>query len=441
MTPTESQSTQEGDLALPTAFETYQFRDGRITHRVEVSGRVVESHVTASGGPDDDPKGAWWRSYLAGHVPEANQSLGRLRTVDLFSGPGGLALGLGQWCAEMGISVDPELAVDEDIEATHVYSANHRARAMSNRSVSTLIDYRVKGQAERASFAYDPELIDPAMEQAAQGVDVVLAGPPCQGHSNLNNQTRRVDRRNELYLTVPAFAVAANVPVAIIENVPMVLHDSDNVVETAKQLFESAGYTVTMGMLSAVEMGWPQTRKRHFMIARRDVPPIPLNEVRDLLHDEYKRSVWWAIGDLGQTDGDDFMHQTTELSDENQARVAWLHDHDEYDLPPSERPASHRDGTTYTAVYGRLYKDRPAPTITTGFFTPGRGRYIHPTQRRVLTAREAARIQGFPDTYDFTPDPDNPPTKVKLSKWIGDAVPMPLGYAAAMSALAPGLPS
>ena len=72
--------------------------------------------------------------------------------------------------------------------------------------------------------------------------------------------------------------------------------------------------------------------------------------------------------------------------------------------------------------------------------TPGQGRYIHPTQRRVLTAREAARLQGFPDTYDFAPDPENPPTKASLSKWIGDAVPMPLGYAAALSALAPGLP-
>ncbi len=441
MTSAESQLTQEDDPGSAAASELYRVRDGQITHRVEISGRVLESHVMSPSEPDDDLKGAWWRSYLAGNIPEANQSRGRVRTVDLFSGPGGLALGFRQGCAEMGVAVVSELAVDEDVEATHVYAANHQARAMSNRSVSTLIDYRVKGQAETAAFSYDPELIDPAIASAVKGVDVVLAGPPCQGHSNLNNQTRRTDRRNELYLTVPAFAVAANVPVAIIENVPMVLHDSDKVVETAKRLFETAGYTVTMGMLSAVEMGWPQTRKRHFMIARRDVPPVPLADVRDLLQDEHKRSIWWAIGGLGQTGGDDFLHQTTELSDENQARVAWLHDHDEYDLPPSERPKSHRDGTTYTAVYGRLYKDRPAPTITTGFFTPGRGRYIHPTQRRVLTAREAARIQGFPDTYDFRPDPGSPPTKVKLSKWIGDAVPMPLGYAAAMSALAPGLPS
>ena len=51
---------------------------------------------------------------------------------------------------------------------------------------------------------------------------------------------------------------------------------------------------------------------------------------------------------------------------------------------------------------------------------------------------KAARIQGFPDTYNFFPDPANPPTKSKLAKWIGDAVPSPLGYAAGISALGNG---
>ena len=71
--------------------------------------------------------------------------------------------------------------------------------------------------------------------------------------------------------------------------------------------------------------------------------------------------------------------------------------------------------------------------------TPGRGRYIHPTRRRTLTPREAARIQGFPDNYRFVTDPRKPPTRSKLAKWIGDAVPMPLGYGAALSVLGAGL--
>ena len=79
------------------------------------------------------------------------------------------------------------------------------------------------------------------------------------------------------------------------------------------------------------------------------------------------------------------MNCWPELSDANRRRIDWLFDNDAHDLPLSERPDCHRDGTTYNAVYGRLYPDRPAPTITTGFLTPGRGRYIHPTRRRVLT--------------------------------------------------------
>lgn len=53
----------------------------------------------------------------------------------------------------------------------------------------------------------------------------------------------------------------------------------------------------------------------------------------------------------------------------------------------------------------------------------------------VLCAREAARLQGFPDSYRFVTDPRQPPSRAKLAKWIGDAVPMPLGYAAALAAI------
>ena len=132
------------------------------------------------------------------------------------------------------------------------------------------------------------------------------------------------------------------------------------------------------------------------------------------------------------------MFSQSELSETNQARIDWLFDNDEYELGLAERPESHQKGTTYTAVYGRMRKDGPAPTLTTGFMSPGRGRFTHPTQRRVLTPREAARVQGFPDTYRFIADPANPPFRTQLAKWIGDAVPMPLGYAAALAAFAPG---
>jgi hypothetical protein len=77
-------------------------------------------------------------------------------------------------------------------------------------------------------------------------------------------------------------------------------------------------------------------------------------------------------------------------------RVDFLFDHDLFDLPDTERPDCHKNGTTYTAVYGRMHWDRPSQTITTGIGTPGQGRYIHSLRRRVITPHEAARLQGFP---------------------------------------------
>jgi DNA (cytosine-5)-methyltransferase 1 len=332
------------------------------------------------------------------------------------------------------------MVADVDEEATVVHAANHGSRSRITKSVTSLLDFSVRNIESGAAFPYPPELIDDGLMKSLSGVDLVLAGPPCQGHSNLNNHTRRDDPRNRLYLTVPAFAVAVGAPICVIENVPAILNDSEDVVAIATQLFEASGYEVTTGMLSASAMGWPQTRKRHFLVARKDALPVSLDLIRDMLAEETPRDAWWAISDLEDADTDSVLDVHTDLSTENIERIAWLFDNDAYDLDLPERPLSHRNGTSYQAVYGRMHPDLPAQTITTGFMSPGRGRYVHPTRRRVVTAHEAARLQAFPDDFVFVPDPTNPPSRSQLAKWIGDAVPMPLGYAAALSALGYGLP-
>lgn len=426
-------------------FSKYELLEGVIRHELQVgrlhlAAKQVYHDNPAVDGRNDDFKGLWWRQYLIGGEPEAVEPIGgQLSVADLFSGAGGLANGVRHLCSELGMSVVSELVADQDEEATAVYAANHPTRTRTNSGVQQLVEYQVVRKSGRAAFAYPPELLDEPLARTLDGLDLVLAGPPCQGHSNLNNWTRRNDPRNDLYLTVPAFAAAVGAKMCVIENVPTVLRDSEGVVETAVELFESEGYQITAGMLSASAMGWPQTRKRHFLVARLDVAPIPLPQIASLLRDE-PRSLWWGIGDLEDQVGDHPMRQVTNLSAENQTRIDWLFDNDEHDLDLEERPESHRGGTTYVAVYGRLKRNEPAPTITTGFTSPGRGRFTHPTRRRTLTPQEAARLQGFPDDYDFTPDPDNPPGRSQLSKWIGDAVPMPLGYAAALAALGPGWP-
>ena len=229
----------------------------------------------------------------------------------------------------------------------------------------------------------------------------------------------------------------------IIENVPAIVHDHGQVARTAEALFSKAGYTVETGVLKAAEMGWPQKRSRYFMIARKDRAPAGLHFVSQALsiqNGQQPLTAWWAIADFEDVDPEEHhMYRRAAYTEENQERISYLHREGAYDLPFELHNPTHRNGTTYPSVYGRLRPDRPIGTITSGFLTPGRGRYVHPTQQRTINPREAARLQGFPDDYRFMVNGE-PPLSKDLTKWIGDAVPMPLGYAAAMSALSGGLP-
>lgn len=433
-----SQITLEGDrLTRLLDFGRWSMRSSLSTSSLDES-ELEEAYK--------DPLGAWWRACLRGAVPEPVHPLESrpkpIRVLDLFSGVGGLMVGVEQLAAEAGRRVICELAVDTDADALAVHALNHRTRRISSESVTSLVDYRVRDSGSSASFVYPPTLLDDRLLDACQGIDLVGAGPPCQGHSNLNNHSRRSDPRNLLYLAVPAFAVACSAQAVVIENVMSVVHDEAQVVQTTRALLESCGYAVTEGVLAADAMGWPQTRKRHFLVARlandrNGSVPIPMAAVQAALAENPPRSVLWAIGDQEGLSPDQTMHVESELTALNRDRIQWLFDNDEHDLALGERPDCHQDGTSYGAVYGRMHAARPAPTITTGYMTPGRGRFIHPTEPRTLTPAEAARLQGFPDTYRFNPALDRPASRSQLAKWIGDAVAMPLGYAAAVSALSP----
>lgn len=435
--------------------ETSQVRmDGdRLVRTVQGGGWLLRSFIPATEAPGARKSGAahgllgaWWTACLRGAEPSPVsvplQQVEPLRAVDLFAGAGGMMVGVRQLAAEAGRRVVCELAVDTEADAVAVHARNHRTRRLSSESVTSLVDYRIRGSGASTTFVYPPELLDDELAAACANPDILVAGPPCQGHSNLNNHSRRNDRRNLLYLSVPAFAVACDARAVVIENVAGVVHDEMQVVQTTRALLEAGGYSVTEGVLAADAMGWPQSRRRHFLIARRGQgadpsQPVPISSVQQALADNPPLSVRWAIGGRQDLADDPMLHVGTELTEANRDRIRWLFDNDEHDLALGQRPECHQDGTSYGAVYGRMHADRPAPTITTGYMTPGRGRFVHPTEHRTLTPAEAARLQGFPDDYCFRPAPGRLPSRSQLAKWIGDAVAAPLGYAAALSALAP----
>lgn len=434
MTATALQYTLDAPAG---SWRTFEAAPGVLRQELRAGSLVGTSACTPLDA--DDHLGSWWRSYLSGAPLAAGTSLSTIRSIDLFCGPGGLSLGFARACEELGFEHRSLAAADSDLGALGVFSLNHRPDVTAT-SVSDIVDYQIRDTRDGPRFLFEPTLLREEWRQLTGRTDVVLAGPPCQGHSNLNNQSRRSDPRNRLYLAVPAVAVALDAPIVIIENVPDVVNDHHGVVDTARDLLRHHGYSVTSGVLAADKLGWPQTRRRFFLVARRGIAPLDLGAVANGLADE-PRPVLWALDPRPPADEASYMSETPAVSEENKRRIDWLFDNDQFELPLSERPDCHRDGTTYKNVYGRMRPDQPAPTLTTGFMTSGRGRFIHPHERRVLTPREAARLQGFPDTFLFAdPDAPAPPTRKYLAKWIGDAVPMPLGFAAGVAALSPGPP-
>jgi DNA (cytosine-5)-methyltransferase 1 len=212
-------------------------------------------------------------------------------------------------------------------------------------------------------------------------------------------------------------------------------NDRRDVVATAEALLKGAGYSVSSSVIKADALGSPQRRSRFFLLARRSDIPAE-NDLTDVLQvlKAPAAPVSWALSDIVDKEPCDIMDQAPLLTSENIARIEYLFKNELYDLPDAQRPECHRNGTSYRAVYGRLRWDQPAQTITTGFNTPGQGRYIHPLRMRVITPREAARIQGFPDWFCFTPNDPRQMTRKNLAKWIGDAVPPILGYATGLAA-------
>jgi DNA (cytosine-5)-methyltransferase 1 len=148
-----------------------------------------------------------------------------------------------------------------------------------------------------------------------------------------------------------------------------------------------------------------------------------------------KVTVRQAIGDLVRAQSSSPFDTSAVLSPENVRRIAWLFKNGAYDLPDKHRPKCHQNGHTYPSVYGRMKWDEPAQTITGGFLTPGRGRFIHPGARRTVTPHEAARLQSFPDSYDFQPG-GRPFARSLIAQVIGDAVPPLLARAVGIVGLA-----
>jgi DNA (cytosine-5)-methyltransferase 1 len=334
--------------------------------------------------------------------------------VDLFCGCGGLTFGVLEALYYNRMAASIKLAIDHNPHALEVYKSNFR---LSDDVVYKAdIGQLLSGNLGACAQSSEIDLIEPLGE-----VDILVAGPPCQGNSNLNNWTRGDDPRNQLYLKVVRFVELVKPRVVIIENVATVIHDKSQVIDKSQLILTKLGYTVAQFFVKASKIGIPQTRKRHILLAVKGLKFSP-DTLTNLFESSTEPPLSDFIDDLLDEckNKDGIFYTPSQMSTDNIKRVNYLFDKDLYDLPDSERPECHRNKKhKYRAVYGRLHWDKPAPTITGGFGSMGQGRFVHPLRRRVITAHEAARIQGFPDFFDFT----SVPTRNALYEMIGNAVP------------------
>ncbi|WOP19306.1 DNA cytosine methyltransferase [Raineyella sp. LH-20] len=357
-----------------------------------------------------------------------------VRTLDLFAGAGGLTTGLS---LADGLKILPVCAVEADESAAATYTLNHGGR---------IADGRVVG-----GTVYAGRIEDWLADNAEIDVDLVVGGPPCQGFSTLGKQDAD-DKRNVLWRKY-AEAVHRSAPrYFVLENVPAFLTSPQW--EVFQDELESgllADYAITAGILNAADYGAVQARKRVIVIGhRRDVPdpgmPVKthahhhrkLEEIFEDIPDKVDRvgvpdgTIWYEGTERPGAFSTRQLHFGRYYTDLSLRRFAAIpRDGSRFNLPDELlSPCWRKHRTGAGDVMGRMHLDKPSVTIRTEFFKPEKGRYLHPTENRVITHYEAALIQGFPENYQWVG------TREEIARQIGNAVPIPLGRAIGRQLLA-----
>lgn len=353
--------------------------------------------------------------------------------VDLFSGAGGMSYGFHAHPSfDIVGAADVEVGKPSTghgaIGCNATYEENVKVRPLA----VDLGAVEADDLAERLGFA------------DGQGPRVLLACPPCTGFSRaVARNWVEDDPRNSLVARVSLFVERFRPEILMMENVPQLLRGKFTHHFTAlKSQLDMLGYRVHASSHVLTQFGLPQQRERALIVAVRN--GLPLRSLTDVWEGHtVKReavTVRRAIRDLppvltGETHPDDPAHTSTRLAGESLQRLhamprdggSWpdlIGDEEkERFLIPSMRKAIERGRlNAYCDVYGRMYWDKPAPTIKRECSHVGNGRYAHPEQDRQCSVRELGLLQGFPSTYRFIGSRKN------LYRQIGDAVPPLISY-------------
>jgi DNA (cytosine-5)-methyltransferase 1 len=333
-----------------------------------------------------------------------------ISAVDLFCGAGGLTHGL------LRASISVEGGIDVDPAAAHAYTKNNAGARFLQWDV---------GRKNYPSIA----------KLFAEGKHRLLAGcAPCQPFSKLTNGIER-HRSWDLLDNFGRFVDGIVPELVTMENVPELAQRGREVFDSFRRTLERNDYYVDWKIVNCADYGAPQSRKRLVLLASR-LGEIKVPEGRYSDPSKWK-TVRQAIGGLapvsaGAQHPDDPLHAAARLSPLNMRRIrATPHDGGTKDDWPKDLVLHcHRrkTGSRYHSIYGRMWWDRPAPTMTTLCNGIGNGRFGHPEQDRAITLREAALLQTFPHDYEFWP-PEAKLNSKAIARMIGNAVPPELARA------------
>ena len=317
-----------------------------------------------------------------------------LRFADLFSGVGGFTEGL------KSAGLDCILGADFDRYAVEAYRKNHTDHECLEADLS---DEEIQHNI--------------AMRLKEQKVDLVVGGPPCQGFSifgkrrfvNTKNHQISEDKRNNLVFAFANIVIKSEAKWFIMENVPGILSaQNGEYVKAIQEFFAENGYRTECKVINAADYGVPQLRKRFLLIGTKTDLVIPFPKPKYFsTPDSWQlpyRTVGEVITDLMDPSSYDLLshHVPAKHAPTIVERYSYIEEGKKLDI---ERLPEHlKTGTktgkpiaNFSHVYKRLDRKKPSSTIV-----PGHNAFpVHPVLNRTLTVREAARIQTFPDHYQF----------------------------------------
>ncbi|MDA8870748.1 DNA cytosine methyltransferase [Rhizobiaceae bacterium] len=318
--------------------------------------------------------------------------------IDLFAGAGGFSLG----AVQAGFEV--RAAVEHCGHAAATYRS--QVRNSTNRKIEMF---------EKDILNLSPTDVLHAAGLMEGECSLLLGGPPCQGFSSHRLGNAGVDDpRNELLLRYFAFVKTIRPRAFLLENVPGLLQSKHaDYLEAFLRLAEEHDYAIDGPVvLNARDYGVPQNRQRVFVLGvdRRTDPNIGGWMPQPSHGSPAHPGAYGPV--LPYRTAADAFDRDARSDDPNNRHMKHGADliavFESTPLNGGSREQSnrvldcHRNHSGHKDVYGRIDPSKPSPTMTTACINPSKGRFVHPTRPHGITARQAARLQTFPETFEFT---------------------------------------